>query len=236
MGLGRVGHAVDLDLGARFKFPELVFQHVKADFQVLRINDIEERNARSSCTVEGGVYAAHGARDGGGDGAVGKFALKLDQRGFGGEVAAVHTGLALEFFGGLAQVVPLVTLAHQDGLGLVFGHFQLGLVAFDLVFKDLLVQAHHHFSFTDALSQHNVKACNLLCNTAVDGHFGNGLDGSLTGEAFGLNGALQVLLRGSDLLRNGIRLGLRHRGRCAAVAGGEGQDQGKESESPIHTA
>lgn len=77
---------------------------------------------------------------------------------------------------------------------MVFGIFQFGLAPGNLVFEDILAQPYHHFPLPDPLAQFNVEGNDLLADAAVHRHFRHGLDGSLAGKAFGLDGALQVLI------------------------------------------
>ena len=236
VNFGRICHGNDLDARSLLKLVELVLQHVKAHFQVLGVHYEKKRHTGGGGTVQGGVHTADRSADGGGDGAIREFVLQLPQGGQRGVVAAVDAGLPFDFVGRLVQFLAFVALPHQDGLVLIFGLFQFGLVAGYPVLQDILAQAHHHFPLPHTLAQLDVKAHNLLTDTAVHGHFGFCLDGSLAGEPFGLNGALQTLRRRNGLLRNRVRPGLRHRGRCAAAAGCEGKGKGYESEIPIHTA
>lgn len=110
----------------------------------------------------------------------------------------------------------------------------------NLVLQDRLIEPDHYLPFADALAQHQVELHDLLADTAVDRHFGDGLDGSFAGKAFGLYGALEipVLHPGGLLFRNGGRFCLDRRkgSRLAGKTGGKHAEQADEYEIPIHTA
>ena len=236
VNLGGIGHGNNLDGGSLLELVKLVLQYVKAHFQVFGVHNVKERDAGRGGAVKGGVQTAHGAADGRGDGAALQFMLQELQGGQGRVVAAVDAGLPFDFVGGLVQLASLVSLAHQDGLVLVFGLFQLGLAPGNLVFQHAPAQAHHHLSLANPLAQLDVEGHNLLADTAVHRHFRDGLDAALAGEALAFNGALEALVPviRSLLHRYSGFLG-RRRGRYAGVARYQCQ-KNKEGKVPIHAA
>ena len=245
MGFGRISYAINQDFGARFKLPELVFQYIETDLQVFGVHDVEERHARSGGAVQRCLDPAHGPRERRRNGAEGQLAFQLPERRLGRIVAAVHTGLVAELLGRLFQILALVTLPHQDGLILIIGLFQFGFVAVDLVLQDIRVQSGHHLSFPHPLADYQVEADDLLGYPAVHGNLHDGLDGALAGEAFRLDGPLQVVhrdgwragrVRGRDGRRYGLGKISRCRGRRTGLAGGKGGCKGYEKKRPIHTA